>query len=76
MHPVYVKGDQEQVAPTPLDEVRLKFNGWRLKGAPVKAPAQPAPADPAEQAGSGEPAADESAENPKPRRRSAPTTTE
>lgn len=39
MYPVYVKGDQEQIAPTPRDEVRLRFAGWRRKEEP--APQQP-----------------------------------
>jgi hypothetical protein len=40
MHPVYVKDGQEQIAPTPRDEVRLRFAGWRLKNS--EPPAEPA----------------------------------
>lgn len=74
MHPVYVKDEKEQVAPTPLDEVRLRFNGWRLKGTPVKEPPQPTPPDPAQEGISG--VSEGSAKAEKPRRRTSSATTE
>lgn len=55
MYPVYVKDGQEQIAPTPRDEVRLRFTGWQLKDEPAN------PAD-AVDAGDGSPPAD----NPAP----------